>query len=445
MLACEFRISHVIYYSFCLSIRSKQALVEHKCNVMIKQNKNKPKAKNQRKAFRGNTFLKELKAAVATRQNRGGQMMPNKSRKQKRGMPGKLMNFAGSNNRVADLSNVVGTSQGQGFGNKKRIIVEESEYIGEVLSLGSDLTPAGPYTNVYVLPCNPGQAMTFPWLYTIAKNYEKYRFLALKFIYKPEVTEFSVTGSNTGKVILSADYDASDAPPSSKQQQEDTDPHTDGMPYQSILLSLDPSEMHRNSDAKYVRPAGLPGSADIKTYDCANFTISVQGQSGNVQTLGELHVSYIVELSVPVLENNVIQAPLNYSVTWYQNMNLQAASNSIQLQLLLDDTIVNGLSAVNTAGAIVLTPGNYMIDYTVRGTTTLGSNLTELDADLFYNGTTVWNFLPHFSSSVGGESFEVYGSAYVSTNGTASVQLFGKAFFSTGGVNLVGTMRIVAI
>jgi len=106
---------------------------------------------------------------------------------------------------------------------RRDMIIEESEFIGAVTVANQ------PNYNVTQYPINPGQASTFPWLSTIAKQYEKYVIERLAFIYKKEVSEYATAGQ-TGKVIMSVDYDAADAPPATKQQQEDTIPHADAMP-----------------------------------------------------------------------------------------------------------------------------------------------------------------------------------------------------------------------
>jgi hypothetical protein len=57
---------------------------------------------------------------------------------------------------------------------------------------------------------NPGVVANFPWLNTLARNYQKFRFLYLRFFYSS-----SVSTATPGKVWMSYSYDAQDAPPSS--------------------------------------------------------------------------------------------------------------------------------------------------------------------------------------------------------------------------------------
>jgi hypothetical protein len=387
--------------------------------------KSRPKGASKMQAQLKQRLLKELQAETRKRSKRQQVKLSNRPKRQ---------------SKYQNLSGVKGTRQNQGFGNKKRIIVKETEYIGEVTVANQPN-----FQNLYTLPCNPGQSSTFPWLYTIAKNYEKYRFLELCFFYKPEVTEFTAN-VNTGKVILSADYDASDAPPATKQQMEDVDPHADGMPYQSIMLTLDPKQMFQMSDARYVRIGGLPGSTDIKTYDCANFFLAVQGQVAN-STIGELHVRYTVELSVPVIED-IAQAPLNYSVTSFQDSNA-SLTTTIGYQPLLaaassnNVVNVNGIGVVNTAGSIVPPAGNYLYFYTSKAINS-GYNLVTFYGALAKNGYNQ-SIQETASNAILANVLSFSGQGFITCNGTDAITLLIEANFASGTTTATTTFTLVAI
>lgn len=274
-----------------------------------------------------------------------------------------------------------GNKQGMGFGNKNSIVIQETEYIGEVTSSSTSFKVLSSY------PINPGQAQTFPWLSTIAQNYEKYEFLALQWIYKPEVSQYATNGQ-TGKILLSVDYDASDAPPQNKMEMEDVVPHADSMPYQQLKLNCKPSEMHKNSDAKYIRNGGLPGNSDIKTYDAGNLFVGSSGIATSSGVLGELHVKYIVKLSIPIVQSGGI--PTNYSVADFaQPTTALASGNTLNLVIPFSVTNSNGLQLVNTGGSIGVTqPGYYQIQVNVLQLATTAV-LSSMVVQLQVNGTLV--------------------------------------------------------
>jgi hypothetical protein len=236
---------------------------------------------------------------------------------------------------------------------KRSCTVEEDEFIAAVNgSVG--------FVNV-AYPINPGQATTFPWLAKQAAQWEKYHFNYLEFYYKRDVSEFATNGS-TGKVIMSVDFDASDSPPATKQQIEDTDPRVDGMPCENISLPLNQREMHSLFSTLYVRPGGLPGATDIKTYDAGNLNIATQG-CANTTEIGELRVRYSVTFSVPVLENNAA-APANNSVSQFYTTNTTYTTGVTTTVLLGGNgaAFTNGLGITNVNGVLTPPPGNYLVD-----------------------------------------------------------------------------------
>jgi len=227
-------------------------------------------------------------------------------------------------------------------GRRSRVEVED-EYIVDVAGSTTFATTQ--------FPLNPGQSGTFPWLSQEAKLFEKYRILGLEFYYRPQVSAFATNGQS-GKVMLSFDYDASDAAPATKQQVEDTHPHADGMPYESVLLSVDPKESARQ-DSYFIRSGGLPGGSDIKTYDFGTLSVSTIGNNSTAN-IGELRVRYAIALIDPVLEN-MVNAPLNLRISQFQNsVNESAGATTVAKTMALAAITTNGLQAVNNAGVITL-------------------------------------------------------------------------------------------
>jgi len=236
-------------------------------------------------------------------------------------------------------------------GRAKRSRIEvEDEYVADIA--GSTTFAVTTYA------VNPGQSGTFPWLSKEALLFEKYKTLRLEFYYRPQVSAYAANGQ-TGKVMLSFDFDASDAPPATKQQVEDTHPHSDGMPYEEVLLTIDPKDCSLQ-DSYFVRPGGLPGSSDIKTYDAGILAVSTIGNNSTAN-IGELRVRYAIALQDPVLEN-VVSAPLNYRVSNFQSTSAESSgATTVAKTLVLATTITNGVGASNASGVVTLPVGNYVV------------------------------------------------------------------------------------
>lgn len=239
--------------------------------------------------------------------------------------------------------------------NRKCMYIEEDEYIGEVTG-GS--TAANFNTKQY--PVNIGQLGTFPWGANVVRNnFEKYQFEYLEFYYKREVSEFATNGT-TGKVMLHFDSDASDAPPTTKQQVEDTDPHVDGMPCENFKLVIPKEMLQKMKDGWFIRPAGLPGASDIKTYDIGNLYVSTQGLASNNAVVGELHVRYRCKCCIPILESASI--PTNNSISEFQTTSAETVTSTVSTDVLFATPVANPLGVVNTAGVFNLPVGNYLVN-----------------------------------------------------------------------------------
>jgi hypothetical protein len=242
---------------------------------------------------------------------------------------------------------------------KKTHLLDEDEYITDV---NGSVAFA---TNQFSI--NPGQSSTFPWGNKIASLYEKYEFTYLEFYYRREVSEFSTNGQ-AGKVMLSCDYDASDGPPTSKQQVLDTEPHVDGMPCTpNISLIIDCRQLRRQ-DGCYVRPGVQPANTDIKTYDAGNLFISTFGNT-NATVIGELRVRYKCLLSVPVLESGSSQSGQagSYLTITSALAGEVSAATTVAAPLFANSTtpivVANGIGAVvATSGLITLLAGSYLIE-----------------------------------------------------------------------------------
>jgi len=248
--------------------------------------------------------------------------------------------------------------------NRRSATIIEDEYLFDISS-----TTAFTTTKVAL---NPGQSATFPWLYKIASQWEKYHINSIEFYYKPEASAYAAA-AQTGKVILSFDYDAADVAPTSKTQVEDTDPHADAMPYEEVCLVLDPLLLNDTPTGKYVRPGALPANTDIKTYDAGNLWVSTYGTaSGGV--CGEIRVRYSITLEKPVIETIVPQPATGGMAYFTASGALTGGATTVPTLFVLNVSNINTLGAVLTAGVVALLPGVYSLYvqtvYSVQGAET---------------------------------------------------------------------------
>jgi len=323
--------------------------------------------------------------------------------------------------------------------NRQQMIVEEDELIGGVTVANA------PNFNPVQFPVNIGQAGTFPWASTLAKNFEKYQFEYLEFYYKREVSEFATDGT-IGKIIFSFDTDAADGAPTTKQQVEATEPHVDCMPSENMRLVIPARMLKRLNDAHFIRTGGLPGGTDIKTYDVGNFYASTQGIAHNVE-VGELHVRYRVRLMIPILQA-ALAAPTNIQVAQFSQASVNGGATTVATVVPLATADANGIAAVNTAGSIVLPVGNYLIDVTDNAVFSSTNQFDTSQLQIKKNGTQLFNQTsiqnwPAVVTEAG--EFSQHLSSFYSSNGSDALTIVTTDTFAAGTVAHTTSLRIVTI
>ncbi len=335
--------------------------------------------------------------------------------------PRKIKNLGNKNGGTGRL----GLSTANRSSTRLKQVIEEDEYIADINGSVAFATTQ--------FSINPGQSSSFPWASKLASLFEKYHFDMLEFYYRREVSEFATNGQS-GKVMLSFDYDASDAPPTNKQQVLDTTPHADAMPCQpTISLNINTSQM-RSQDGWYVRTGAQPANTDIKTYDCGVLSVSTYG-CANTTAIGELRVRYKCTLYVPILE--AVGGPTNQPGSYFEiTSNLlgeTAAATTVYgaqfASATVPSVIANSIQAtISAAGLVTLLPGIYKIEFTTMSSnpsanvtaaimklcqvTTANTNVIFTDG---FAGDATGTFPTYQSWGAGGMTF-IYNTALFGVN-----------------------------
>lgn len=173
-------------------------------------------------------------------------------------------------------------------------IVCHREYLGDIVGT------AGFNNNTY--PINPGMSQTFPWLSTVAQNYQEYRLHGLIFEFRPLITDF-VTSGAPGVVIMATNYNADSAAYATKQAMENTEFAVSVKPTLPLIHAVECAGDENPFKIQYVRTGALPTGQDLKSYDLGLFQFATQANP--TQALGELWVSYCVEFLKPTLPSDI--------------------------------------------------------------------------------------------------------------------------------------------
>lgn len=173
-------------------------------------------------------------------------------------------------------------------------IVRHREYIG-------DLNTSQSFSN-YAFSLNPGLNSTFPWLATVAQNFEEWVPRGIVFEFKTTSSDAVVsTNANAalGTVIMATEYNPYNGFFASKQQMENYEFAKSCKPSQSMLHGVECKKTQNPLGKYFVRTQAVPTSQDARFYDLGVFQIAAVGMQSNGAPCGELWVSYEIELSKP--------------------------------------------------------------------------------------------------------------------------------------------------
>jgi hypothetical protein len=136
----------------------------------------------------------------------------------------------------------------------------------------------------------------------IAAYYQEYSFRGLVFHYVP--TSGMVSGSNTalGSVMMQTSYRSNDTPPTSKTEILNEYWSNEIVPFESMAHPIECDPKENPFAIQYVRTGELPAGDNKLLYDLGVTYVAVQGAPANV--LGDVWVTYEVELKKPILTSN---------------------------------------------------------------------------------------------------------------------------------------------
>lgn len=186
--------------------------------------------------------------------------------------------------------------------NNDSTIVTHREYITDIKS--GPTIPAGTSSTAFDITeyaLNPGVSSTFPWLASIAANYEEYDILGMVFAYVATSGE-SVASTSTalGSVIMATEYDPTKPAFVNKQAMENYSFATSAKPSVSQMHAIECAKIRTPVKQLYVRSGANTGT-DLRWTDFGNFYIATVGYPAVAVTLGELWVTYKVKLIKPRL------------------------------------------------------------------------------------------------------------------------------------------------
>lgn len=280
--------------------------------------------------------------------------------------------------KVASNSLVVKAAQGipMMHNSGQSVIIRHKEYLGQVLSSVN-------FSVGMSFPINPGESQTFPWLSRLATSFQQYEVKGMVYHYVPTSGSISSTQA-LGSVMIQTNYRANDNPPASKVEILNEYWANETVPYETMAhpIECDPKENPFN--VHYVRAGTIP-NGEIAMYDVGTTYVATSGQSGNGVVLGDLWVTYEVELKKPIVDSNVtslskfyataLNAPTSTSALFVGSPRVSASGN---LDVVLDpltNTITIPKGVAGRVYVYVYLTGSLGAASNWNGAPTMSSNL----------------------------------------------------------------------
>lgn len=243
--------------------------------------------------------------------------------------------------------------------NNQSVIIRHREFVGEVRG---STTFAIAQTHVL----NPGLSASFPWLSAVANSFQEYKIRGMVYHYVPS-SGIAVTGSSAlGTVMIYTSYRSNDSPPGQKVELLNEYFASESVPSESFChpIECDPKENPFN--IQYVRAREVPAGDNRLLYDHGVTYVATSGQQSAGTALGDLWVTYEVELKKPIVTSNVTARDdaFVYAAAW-----LGGGSHSGMWPTPpAGTTVVNyGMSSVSFTGSTVTfaagTTGRYSLTW----------------------------------------------------------------------------------
>lgn len=266
-----------------------------------------------------NSLVKSLAGKIESRFMAGNKITkaPRPASKQVRGVAGKLKTtvpttmdmVSSSYGRAVRAAPAAMSVRQRGLGrprlrsSARGMMISHSELIGNLVSAGTTLN----YVS-YGFVANPGKYGTFPWLSTLAGNFDKYIMHSLK------VHLVSNQPTSTGgKMGIAFDYDSTDPLPSDRNEFFSMTHHVECAPWDSLTLDIPLDKLPRfvNSHTE----------TDSKLIDCGNIVLMADQVVATATAIADIIVEYDVELLEPQQAIFTTQMYYGANLTTFQNLN----------------------------------------------------------------------------------------------------------------------------
>lgn len=199
----------------------------------------------------------------------------------------------------------VGTGPPTIRNSKNGVIIRHREFISDIVSSIAFAS------SVFTL--NPGLPVGFPWLSRVAQNFESWKPRGM-------LVEYRTTSSDTllaanpalGSVVIATQYNTLASDFVNKQAMENYEGATSCKPSVSMIHLIETGRAQTLIDHMDIRSAPVPANADARLYDLGKVQVSTVGSQAAGNIIGELWISYEVELMNPRIPDDPLVSTAHF-------------------------------------------------------------------------------------------------------------------------------------
>lgn len=209
---------------------------------------------------------------------------------------------------------------------------------------------------------NPGLSSCFPYLSSIAVNFEQWEPHGIIFEYKTLSSQYAAA-SALGQIVLACDYNPNNNNYGNIYTALESDYANDGTPAEDIIHGIECDPDERLTKLLSIRTGAVPSGTDLRFSDLGNFEIFNNSAAAS-GVVGELWVSYDISLYKKTLVGAQIGTNINTcfmtATTGISNSAMFGTNNTQYGNLFL--VLVNGASSTFTFPADIAT-GSYVCTF----------------------------------------------------------------------------------
>lgn len=179
-------------------------------------------------------------------------------------------------------------------------IIRHREYVGDLLS--GTFPQGGTVTQFEIgsWTIQPGNPALFPWLSSIADNFQEWELRGMIVELKTLTSDFS-DKSVLGSMFCGTQYNVLEPAPTSKRQLENLQYSTSSKPSESIIHAIECAPNLNAQTHLYVAQDGVVKNGDSRLYDLGTLFLGSQGIPVQNAPIAEIWVSYEIALFKPQL------------------------------------------------------------------------------------------------------------------------------------------------